>query len=303
MVEDSSRYEALTQPHRRALARLKLDLEFFLEESGPLLIIDVTTRLKTLESAYEKSKAMGLALPDLDDLAGLRVVCGTRIDADALCHFFRTGLRGTSFKVLKDNAIDRSEGYRAHHIVIEVDEAFTGTWQGCKVEVQIQTALQNAFNRLSREWLYKSDRDLPESLNSRFRDFAKALKKLDEDARELQIELFSSSQGQRDPDPLTPIAYRSLLKEVMNEETDGENAIWYTLYYRRCGIVTCGELRTFFTRQDILELYERWQAKVTDDHPMYTLVSDRQQFWRVMGMRPDWTREILDSGSCTKRDD
>lgn len=66
-------------------------------------MVTVKQRIQSFETAIEKAQRLRLDLYELDDLAGLRVVSGTRIDAETLCHFFRDGLRGTSFKVLKDN--------------------------------------------------------------------------------------------------------------------------------------------------------------------------------------------------------
>ncbi len=300
MQFDAAQYDRFLQPHRRALARLRLDLTFFLEESGPILLIDVEHRTKSFESAVEKSQRLGLPILDLDDLAGLRVVCGTQLDADSICHFFRTGLRGTSFKVLKANSIDRSAGYRAHHVVIAVDEAYTGTWQPCKVEVQVQTALQNAFNRLSRSWLYKSGRELPQSLISGFGDFAKRLDELDQVASALQTHLFTSSEGHRDNDPLTPLAYKSILYDVLQEDTDDENANWHAVYYRRCGMETCGQLRQFFNRPDIQRLYDKWRMRSTENDLFRGFAETKQQFWQTCGTRMQWATTFLESQASTR---
>ena len=86
MTTNPPQFDRLLQPHRRALARLQLDLEFFLEESGPLLVVAIEQRLKSFESAVEKSQKLNLELSELDDLAGLRIVCGTSIDALSLIH-------------------------------------------------------------------------------------------------------------------------------------------------------------------------------------------------------------------------
>ena len=299
MSYDPTQYSRLLQPYRRALVRLRLDLDFFLEESGPIIVVSVDHRTKSFERAAEKAQRLGINLSELDDLAGFRVVCGTQLDAKLLGHFFRNGLRGTSFNVLKDSTITRKDGYRGRHLVIEVPENHTGTWQPCRIEIQIHTALQNAFNRLSRAWLYSSRRALSEDLQSRFQAFAKKLSELDEVASNLQTELFSAAEGTRDDDSLTPLGYQVVLREVFQEESDEENAIWHTLYYRRCGIETCGELRGFFGRSDMLQLYDEWRASCAGDDPSLALAESKGMFWQACGTRMEWAKEFLKSRSAS----
>lgn len=295
MSYDPIQYSRLLQPHRRALARLRLDWDFFLEESGPILVVSVEHRTKSFERAAEKAQRLGIEIAELDDLAGFRVVCGTEIDAKSLCHFFRNGLRGTSFEVVKDKAIARRNGYRAHHLVIQVPEAYTGTWEPCRIEVQVHTALQNAFNRLSRAWLYNSGRSIPRDLESRFEDFSKKLDELDEMASGLQAELLTSAEGTRDDDPLTPLAYHAILRDSFSEEGDEESAIWHTLFYRRCGVETCGQLRTFFRRPDITDLYGEWRSSSDGVEALRGLVVSKETFWQMCGTHMEWAREFLRS--------
>lgn len=49
MRYDPPLYSRLLQAHRRALTRLRLDLKFFLEESGPVLVVGVEHRVKSFE--------------------------------------------------------------------------------------------------------------------------------------------------------------------------------------------------------------------------------------------------------------
>jgi ppGpp synthetase/RelA/SpoT-type nucleotidyltranferase len=295
MSHNPSQYARFLQPHRRALLRLRLDLGFFLEESGPVLLVTVEQRIKSFESAVEKAQRLKLDLYELDDLAGLRVVSGTRIDAETLCHFFRNGLRGTSFKVLKDKPIARNDGYRAHHLVIEAAEDYTGTWQPCKIEIQVLTTLQDAFNRLSRAWLYKSGRDLPAELQAKFQAFSHGLEELDDLASDLQRHLLTTSEGSRDNDPLTPLAYQTIVREVFGEETDDENAIWHAIFYRRCGMQTCGDLRRFFGRSDISQFYDECRRCLQKDHYFWTLSTTRQEFWQTCGIRLDWAKKQVEA--------
>lgn len=72
---NAEQYARLVQVHHRALALLQIDLEFFLEESGPILLIAVEGRVKPFESAAQKSNKLNIDVSELDDLAGLRLTC------------------------------------------------------------------------------------------------------------------------------------------------------------------------------------------------------------------------------------
>jgi ppGpp synthetase/RelA/SpoT-type nucleotidyltranferase len=285
-------YSRFIQPNRRALARLRLDLQFFLEESEPILLVTIEDRLKSFESAIKKSQLLGIDISHLDDLAGLRVVVSTLLDAELICQFFRTGLRGTSFNVLKDNTIN-DDGYRAHHIVIELPENYTGTWQTCKVEVQVHTILQNAFNRLSRAWLYKSRKNLPVTLKSKFQEFSEKLQILDSVASDLQQDLFGKSVNHSDDDPLTSLAYKDILLEVLGESTSRENAIWCTLFYRRLGIETCAEMRSFFCREDIHQMFDDFKIFPSKYGILTDLAKTKEEFWQMIGTRIEYVQQLL----------
>lgn len=218
----------------------------------------------------------------------------TELDVNSLCHLFRDGPRGISFKVIKDNLV-RKDGYRARHLVIEVPESYTRTWQTCKIEVQLHTALQNAFNRISRAWLYKSGRNLPDPLRLEFQKFSEQLKELDIVASKLQQTLFESAEGSRDEDELTPLAYKVIVQEVFNEEATEEEADWYTLFYRRCGCETCGQLRRFFRRQDVHKSYSEVHSLIEDDSVWSTIVGSKQKFWHIYGTKPKEAQLILET--------
>lgn len=293
-------YNRLLQPHRRALARLRLDFQFFLEESGPLLIVSIEDRLKTFQSAMEKSQKMGIPVEQLNDLAGLRIVAGTSVDVDFVRHFFTNGLRGTSYTVVKDERVENKEGYRAHHIDLEIPEDYTGTWSKCRVEIQLQTALESAFNRLSRLWVYKSGRELPYQWEFRFAIMADNLQEVDKEAAALQRELFSATEGLRDDDPLSPLALHGLLKECFEETVTDDEAQWYNVYYRRTGAETCGQLRSFFLRSDISQLYDEWCEVIPPDSAFAFAANNKHTFWAMQGTRLDKTASILNEAKAKR---
>jgi len=292
MIFNKKEYDFHLQNHRRALSRLRLDIDFFLEEVGPLHLVSITDRLKTFESATEKATRMNIPLTELDDLAGLRVVVGTLSEQNTICHFFRDGLRGVKHNVLKDKFISR-DGYRAHHIVLEIPPEYIGTWEACKVEVQVQTVFQSAFNMLSRSWVYKTERPSDESWYENFQKLSEQLEEIDNRANELQIML--SNINVSDNVPLSPLAFQAVVMEVFNESCDEDSANWYSLYYRRRSFENCGQLRRFFKNEQVEEVFQKYKARFNDDSELLgSFAKNRHSFWQFFGHNPKVGIEILE---------
>ncbi len=57
---DTEEYLNLLEPHKRALAQLKLDLEFFLRDVGTIDVFSIQSRMQTLVSAAQKSTRLNI---------------------------------------------------------------------------------------------------------------------------------------------------------------------------------------------------------------------------------------------------
>lgn len=251
--------------------------------------------LRTYRRALEKATRMKIPMAELDDLAGLRVIVGTLSEQKNLCYFFRDGLRGTKHKVLKDRPISRQDGYRAHHRVLEISPEYTGTWDACKVEVQVQTVFQSAFNMLSRSWVYKARPLLDESWYESFHHISKQLKEIEIQANELQSMFSKSTSGDSDNVPISPLAFQAIVREVFNETCDEDSANWYSLYYRRAGLENCKQLRIFFKNEHIEEVFQKYKTHSKDSPKVIGVFAEsRYRFWHFCGPDPKTAIEILE---------
>jgi hypothetical protein len=103
--------------------------------------MSVTARTKTRDTLLEKIARLnghGAALPQVQDIAGVRVVInGTMADQDAAA----AGISSASFWDAPPQLVDRRlkpiQGYRAIHL--------TGATDGWNVEIQIRTVAQDAW--------------------------------------------------------------------------------------------------------------------------------------------------------------
>lgn len=109
--------------------------------------LEPTSRLKTVNTLVDKVKReRTMALSKVQDIAGIRVVLeGTRIEQDGVVDAISQRFPGSE---VVDRRVNPSHGYRAVHVIVEVDD--------CKVEIQVRTQLQDQWaqtaERLGDRW-------------------------------------------------------------------------------------------------------------------------------------------------------
>ena len=74
--------------YERALRQVLLDFEFFVEDFIGINIYSVTHRLKSFESALEKSKRLKIQIDEMHDIAGMRIVVSTLDEVEVVARFF-----------------------------------------------------------------------------------------------------------------------------------------------------------------------------------------------------------------------
>ncbi len=144
-----------------------LDDEFsMLQGHDPIHSIE--SRLKTVESAYEKLKRRGFEqtpknLVNLMDIAGVRVVCTYIEDIYKIAGVFlnQTGVRLIQRKDYIKNP--KSNGYRSLHLIVEIPIALSVVQTCVPVEIQLRTISMNMWASLEHEVSYKVNADLLDS--------------------------------------------------------------------------------------------------------------------------------------------
>jgi len=278
-------YERLLEPHRRALTTLELELNFFLRDVQKIDDYSVSSRIKSYDSATRKSQELGIAIDELHDLAGMRVVVGTSSEPPVLERFFTRQELGKDLRIVKRQSIKRENGYRALHLVVELGAHYQRSIYTGRVEVQIQTIFEHAFNFLSRNWLYKQ----PWSPNSKWKDsfeqLSKALEEADLRATELHRELVDYSADESEAS-LTPHSLMSLVLNEFGEQIELADAVDACRFYTGIGISTNGQLKVFFCNSDIAELFNFVQANSDNNSAIAHLATlPKNGFWSMFGTR------------------
>ena len=144
-----------------------LDDEFSMIQ-GHDPIHNIESRLKTVESTYEKLKRRGYAqtpqnLSRLTDIAGVRVVCGYIEDIYKIARVF---LNQNGIRLLKEKDYIKNpkpNGYRSLHLIVEVPVSLSTLQMGMPVEIQLRTISMNMWASLEHEVSYKVNADLVDS--------------------------------------------------------------------------------------------------------------------------------------------
>ncbi|MBQ8375247.1 MAG: GTP pyrophosphokinase family protein [Clostridia bacterium] len=156
-----------------------LDDEFtMLKGHDPIHHIE--SRLKSVESAYEKLPRRGLAptpenLKHLTDIAGVRVVCGYVEDIYNIADLF-LNQEGVVLLQKKDYIQNpKPNGYRSLHLIASIPVSLSKNTYQVPVEIQLRTISMNMWASLEHEVSYKVNADLLESYRAELKTCADEL--------------------------------------------------------------------------------------------------------------------------------
>lgn len=153
MMEVETKFKVLSQ---------ELSLEY---DRNP--IETIKTRLKSMDSITDKLLDRGFSLTlenieqQLNDVAGVRVICGLPSDIYELADAF---LRQDDVRLImkKDYIANPKEnGYRSLHLIIEIPIFLHDEKKMMKVEVQLRTISMDWWASLEHKIRYKKDTSLP----------------------------------------------------------------------------------------------------------------------------------------------
>lgn len=128
------------------------DLE---ENAGREVIYAKKNRVKTYSSVCEKCARKGVTLSEISDVAGVKIVCIYKDDiaivSELLDQLFATIRTKDFYRSPKAN------GYRSIHKIVKVTTTVRGRQVFVPTEIQIRSALQDAFWSQEHIACYKND--------------------------------------------------------------------------------------------------------------------------------------------------
>lgn len=148
-------------------------------------IESIKTRLKSIESIAEKLSSRGCPLTvesmeqNLNDIAGVRVICGFPSDIYELSNAF---LRQDDIVLLEKKdylANPKRNGYRSLHLIIQIPIYLHDEKKMMKVEVQFRTISMDWWASLEHKIRYKKDVEVPLHIAKELRECAEEAALLD----------------------------------------------------------------------------------------------------------------------------
>ncbi|RWA58062.1 hypothetical protein [Mesorhizobium sp.] len=166
-VENAVREYELTRPSYEKLCE---EISELIEDALAEANIDIagfSERAKSVESFREKisRKEYDNPLDQTEDLAGVRIVCLYDEDREQIAR-----ICANEFELLKTEDRGRAlgadrMGYSGTHLIVRLGPAYSGgRYKGItnlKCEVQIRTAVQDAWAMISHGMVYKNEEDVP----------------------------------------------------------------------------------------------------------------------------------------------
>ncbi len=294
-----SEYKEMLRPHTRAVRQLLTDFDFFIEDIGPINLFAVSSRLKEYESATRKARRLGMPIEELQDLAGMRIVVATRHEVDVVARFFYREQDSKDLELESDEQLSRETGYQARHIVSVVQPRYTRSVHPARVETQLMTVLQQAFNFMSRAWVYKSDSALSPKWQSRFRELAENLRNQNKLANALHTEVIQSDSTLTDTAQLTPLSYQRLVRKVFAEDISLDEAVDSCRMMVDIGCRTNGTVRSFFEDARVEQLRREFSTSPSSVATSWRDIVEKMPkhaFWLMFGTRYEVTLRLLSKG-------
>lgn len=173
-----------------------LDDEFSMRNSrNP--IHHMESRIKSPKSIIHKLRRKGLptttesAMENLQDIAGIRVVCAYLNDTYAIADLLA---KQDDLRIVRTRDYikePKANGYRSLHLIVEVPVFLSTGKKLLPVEVQIRTIGMDFWASLEHQLRYKETASVPETLNRQLYDAADRISALDSEMQHIHDQMLS----------------------------------------------------------------------------------------------------------------
>ncbi|MDG5789125.1 GTP pyrophosphokinase family protein [Evansella sp. AB-P1] len=191
-------WNTVLAPYKQAVDELKIKLRGIREQyhlsSKHTPIEFVTGRVKPVNSILEKAKRKNIDLnsieEEMQDLAGVRVMCQFVGDIDTVVELVRAR---TDFEIIEERDYikhKKESGYRSYHFVLRYPvQMIEGGEKRILVELQIRTLAMNFWATIEHSLQYKYSGKIPEEVEKRLQRAAEAAFRLDEEMSQIRGEV------------------------------------------------------------------------------------------------------------------
>lgn len=164
-------------------------------------IEDVTGRVKSVSSILDKLKKKNLELEqmeqELDDLAGIRIICQFVEDIEKVVSIIRSRTDMTVRQEKDYITNEKTSGYRSYHIIVDYQVQTLNGAKTLKVEIQIRTMGMNFWSTIEHSLQYKYKQNIPEHIREKLSNAADAIEVLDREMSEVRNEIMDAQNARQ----------------------------------------------------------------------------------------------------------
>ncbi|MGY4689544.1 GTP pyrophosphokinase [Salibacterium sp. K-3] len=197
-----SNWDTFLTPYVQAVEESKVKLKGLREQyqlsSKHTPIEFVTGRVKPVTSILEKAQRKDIPLDrigrEMQDIAGVRLVCQFVNDIDTIVELIRSR---SDFKVVEERDYikrKKESGYRSYHMVIEYAVHTIDGEKNVLVELQVRTMAMNFWATIEHSLNYKYSGEIPDEIKERLQRAAEAAFQLDEEMSKIKGEVREAQQ-------------------------------------------------------------------------------------------------------------
>ena len=203
-MEDSEEYKEAMMKYSCAIKEVKTKLEVLNEElavkraNSPIEFIK--SRLKKPESIAAKLENLGLevsvqsAMDNLNDIAGIRIVCSFLDDIYALAKMIAKQDDINVIAVKDYIKTPKPNGYRSYHMIVEIPVFFSDKKQFLRVEIQIRTIAMDFLATLEHQLKYKKDVVDADTIINELKECATLISYTDMKMQEIKDKIHSTEE-------------------------------------------------------------------------------------------------------------
>lgn len=186
-------WELFLAPYKQAVEELKVKLrgirtEYELEHvNSPIEF--VTGRVKPISSILNKAKQKQVPIEDIQDIAGLRMMCQFVDDIKYVVEMLK---RRNDLEIIEERdyiTSKKESGYRSYHVVAEYPVQTISGEKKILVEIQIRTLAMNFWATIEHSLNYKYSGNIPQNVKERLQRAAEAAYSLDGEMSQIRGEI------------------------------------------------------------------------------------------------------------------
>lgn len=196
-------WREILEPYTLAVEELKVKFNHMIwayrREGQYSPIEQVTGRVKTISSILEKTQKKGIAMEDIEkeieDIAGIRIICQFIEDIFKVAELIKNR-RDMRVKSEKDYiSHQKDSGYRSYHIIVWYSVETVKGPKTIPVEIQIRTLAMDFWATVEHSLQYKYKEHMPERLRERLHNSAEAIVVLDQEMSSVRDEIMDAQNS------------------------------------------------------------------------------------------------------------